>query len=137
MSAGPGASSAGDPLGAALLPVLLHRLGNAGQLLSALRSVLGLEGGERALHERADDLATTAREVEELGWALAALASASGADLLLARREPRGADILLDLRETYAATLDEAAAGEYRAAFTAAARRRFRSLTTLLEDLDA
>ena len=47
------------------------------------------------------------------------------------------ADILLDLRETYAATLDEAAAEEYRAAFTAAARRRFRGLTTLLEDLDA
>lgn len=89
--------SPSDPLAAALLPVLLHRLGNAGQLLTALRAVLGLEGGERALHERADDLATTAREVEELGWALAALASASGADLLLARREPRGAELLVEL----------------------------------------
>jgi hypothetical protein len=47
------------------------------------------------------------------------------------------ADRLLDIRETYAATLDGAAADEYRAAFTRAASRRYRRLTSLLEDLDA
>lgn len=44
------------------------------------------------------------------------------------------AERLYDLRETYAATLDERAADEYRAAFTKAARKRFRRYAALLEE---
>ena len=40
---------------------------------------------------------------------------------------------LYDLRETYAATLENGAAAEYRAAFTAAALKRFRRLASFLE----
>ena len=43
-------------------------------------------------------------------------------------------DRLLDMREGYAATLDEAAAEEYRTAFTRAARKRFGTPATILED---
>lgn len=46
------------------------------------------------------------------------------------------ADILLDVRETYASTLGEPEADDYRAAFTRAASRRFRRLSTLLADLE-
>ena len=41
---------------------------------------------------------------------------------------------LYDIREAYAGTLDEDAAEEYRAAFDAAARKRFRRFTAFLED---
>ena len=40
---------------------------------------------------------------------------------------------LHEMRETYAATLDESAAGEYRAAFDRAARKRFGRLAAFLE----
>jgi len=40
---------------------------------------------------------------------------------------------LYDLRETYAATLEDGTAAEYRAAFTAAALKRFRRLASFLE----
>ena len=43
-------------------------------------------------------------------------------------------DRLLDIRETYAATLDEAAADEYRAAFSRAARKRFGLAASILAD---
>ena len=43
-------------------------------------------------------------------------------------------DRLLDIRETYAATLDEAAADEYRVAFTRAARKRFGLAASILAD---
>jgi hypothetical protein len=46
------------------------------------------------------------------------------------------ADRLLDIRESYAATLAGDAVDEYRAAFGAAARRRFRRFASLLADLD-
>lgn len=46
------------------------------------------------------------------------------------------ADRLLDIRESFAHSLDDAAADEYRAAFTRAASRRYRRYTTLLADLD-
>ena len=41
---------------------------------------------------------------------------------------------LYDVRETYAATLAEDVADEYRAAFDAAALKRFRRLASFLED---
>jgi hypothetical protein len=43
---------------------------------------------------------------------------------------------LYDLREAYARTLENGAADEYRAAFNAAARKRFRRLAGFLEDED-
>lgn len=86
-----------DPLTRALLPVLLHKLSNATQLLTGLNAALALEGGGELLAERSDDLAATSRGVEELGWVLAVLGSAGGANLLLARREPRGLAILVPL----------------------------------------
>ena len=43
---------------------------------------------------------------------------------------------LYDLRETYAGTLDEDAAEEYRGAFDAASRKRFRRFAAFLEDED-
>jgi hypothetical protein len=43
---------------------------------------------------------------------------------------------LYDIRETYAGTLDEEAAEEYRGAFDAAARKRFRRFAAFLEDED-
>jgi hypothetical protein len=43
---------------------------------------------------------------------------------------------LYDVRETYAGTLDEEAAEEYRGAFDAAARKRFRRFAAFLEDED-
>ncbi len=43
---------------------------------------------------------------------------------------------LYDIRESYAGTLDEYAAEEYRGAFDAAARKRFKRLTAFLEDED-
>jgi len=43
------------------------------------------------------------------------------------------AERLLDVREAYASTLEDDVAGEYRAAFDRAARKRFRSFTGLLD----
>jgi hypothetical protein len=43
---------------------------------------------------------------------------------------------LYDVREAYAATLEEPAAGEYRAAFDAAAAKRFRRFASFLERED-
>jgi len=85
-----------DPLSAALLPVVIHDLNNATQLLTTLNTLLGMPGGERFLTERAGDLASVGEEVFELGWLMAALASSAGDDLLLARRHETGLDVMVD-----------------------------------------
>jgi len=85
----------GDPLAPLLLPVLVHRLNNATQLLSNLDAVLRVGGERDWLAERSSDLGDSAHDVHELGYVLAVLASASGADLLLARREPAGLAYML------------------------------------------
>jgi hypothetical protein len=82
------APSITDPLGRAMLPVLLHRVGNASQLLTALDGLLEVD--PRALETRSGDLAAVGETVDEIGWLLALLASASGARLLLDRRERGG-----------------------------------------------
>lgn len=79
-----------DPLSEALLPVLVHRMNNTTQLLSNLRSVLQHAGERDWLGERAEDLASAYGDLDAAGYLMAVLASASGADLLLARREARG-----------------------------------------------
>lgn len=88
----------GDPLAEAMVPVLLHRLNNATQILTSLNSLLALGPDGRALFEaRASDLAYASERVDELGWCLAVAASALGADLLLARRDRAGLVALVDL----------------------------------------
>jgi hypothetical protein len=82
-----------------LLPVLIHRMNNATQLMSNL-SALSRCGpgpsGKDWLEERAEDLAQTSREIDVLGYLLAVLASASGADLLLERRVPNGITLMTE-----------------------------------------
>lgn len=86
-----------DPLARALMPVLLHRLNNATQVLAGWNSLLGLPGAESLLARRADDLAEAAQTADEIGYVLAVLASAAGADLLLERRSAVGLVPLLAL----------------------------------------
>lgn len=86
-----------DHLARSLLPVLLHKLANATQLLTGMNAMLNLEGGEQLFAERSGDLARCSSNVVELGWALAVVASGNGAELLLARRDPRGLRIVLEL----------------------------------------
>lgn len=86
---------AADPLAAALLPVLLHRLNNATQLLETLGSLARLDAERDWIGERSADLLEVSARVEELGYVLAVLASAAGADLLQERREPRGVELLV------------------------------------------
>lgn len=90
-----GSERALDPLASALLPVLLHKLNNTTQLISGFATLLAMRGGEELLVDRSDDLAGASLSVDELGWLLAVLASACGADLLLTRREARGLEILV------------------------------------------
>ncbi|MFT7668336.1 MAG: hypothetical protein ACI8X5_001027 [Planctomycetota bacterium] len=89
-------TSVTDPLAAALLPVLVHRMNNTTQLVSNLHAIVQLGGDRNWLAERAGDLADSAADIGELGYLLAVLSSASGADMLLARRLPRGVAILLE-----------------------------------------
>ncbi len=84
-----------DPLSKALLPVLIHELNNATQLLTSLNALLAIPGGERFLTERAPDMTSVGEEVLDLGWLMAALATASGDDLLLARRHETGLDVMV------------------------------------------
>lgn len=86
-----------DPLVRALLPVLIHKLGNTTQLLTGLNAMLHIEGGEDLFASRVGDLGHASGQVHELGFALAALGSAAGAELLLARRDPRGVAVLVEL----------------------------------------
>src|SRR5262245_57726535 len=83
-----------DPLARALLPVLLHRVANAAQILSGLDALLPL--GPAVLEERSGDLASAGETVDDVGWLLALLASASGSRLLLGRRNRGGLPPLLD-----------------------------------------
>ncbi len=89
--------TAPDPLARALLPALIHKLGNATQLLTGLNAMLALDGGEELFAGRSSDLARCSGDVRDLGWALAVVASGSGSNLLLDRREPRGLEIILPL----------------------------------------
>jgi hypothetical protein len=86
-----------DPLTRALLPTLLHKLGNATQLLTGVNALLAIDGGDALLEERAQDLRRTGVDIERLGWLLGVLSSGCGADLLLARRAPEGLAWMLEL----------------------------------------
>lgn len=86
-----------DPVSRLLLPVLVHEVNNATQLLVGLRALLDLPGGEALFAQRADELARTSLRMEELGFALAVLATSNGSNMLLARRHPRAVELLWDL----------------------------------------
>ena len=88
--------TAGERLAAGLLPVLLHRIHNNTQLLVALRSVIDV-APEGLTARSGADLSAAGEDAHEQGWLLGVLAGALGADLLLAREEPRGLEPMLRL----------------------------------------
>ncbi len=81
----------------ALLPVLIHEMNNGTQLLVGFRSLLEIPGGEALFAQKAGELASGSRRLEDLGFALAVVSTSSGADMLMARRERRALQILWDL----------------------------------------
>lgn len=90
-----GRPGVGDPLVARLLPVLMHRLNNATQLMSNLHAMGQYEPETDWLKSHCDDLAECSVGIEQAGYLLAVLASSSGANLLLERREERGVEIMV------------------------------------------
>ncbi|MEM9379254.1 MAG: hypothetical protein AAGB93_04820 [Planctomycetota bacterium] len=86
-----------DPVARTLIPVLVHEVNNTTQLLVGLRALLDLPGGEDLFSKRADELARASEQMNDLGFALAVLATANGADMLLARRSRRAVEILWTL----------------------------------------
>jgi hypothetical protein len=84
----------GDPLAARLLPVLMHRMNNATQLLSNLHAMSQYGGDRDWIEEHANDLAECSTDIDRMGYLLAVLASACGADLLLKRRIVRGLEVM-------------------------------------------
>ncbi|MEM6672881.1 MAG: hypothetical protein AAF726_08545 [Planctomycetota bacterium] len=89
--------AADDPVSKTLLPALVHEVNNATQLLVGLRALLELPSGEELFAQRANDLARASERMDELGFALAVLATANGADVLLARRHAEALRIVWDL----------------------------------------
>jgi hypothetical protein len=85
-----------DPLAEQLLPVLMHRMNNTTQLLSNLEALGRVTGGTDWVSERSQDLSSASVDVDEIGYLLAVVASAKGADLLLARRVAGGLRIMVD-----------------------------------------
>lgn len=91
-----------DELSRALVAVLLHKLANTTQYLSAVNACLADEAARSsgALSSGAlsvDGLSSTALEVDELGFVLGLVANANGADLLLERRKRNGLTALVSL----------------------------------------
>ena len=86
-----------DPWVAAWMPVLLHELNNQTQLLTGLRAVLELGDADELFYARADDLVRAGERTRDLGYAMAVMGSAHGADVLLARRDRRGLQHMLGL----------------------------------------
>jgi hypothetical protein len=85
-----------DPLARLLLPVLVHRMNNTTQLLSNLQTLTRVAAETDWLSARAGDLEAATVDVDELGYLLAVVASASGADLLLERRVAEGLRIMIE-----------------------------------------
>lgn len=91
------ALTSSDLLVARLLPAVVHEVNNATQLLVGLKALLAIPGGEAMFASRADDLGRTSHRMGDLGFAMAVLATAAGADMLMARRDARSIEILWDL----------------------------------------
>ena len=88
-----------DPLVELLLPTVIHRLGNATQLLTGLNGLLALGGvdGMALVASRGPDMERAGGQASRVGYALGVLGSAQGSELLLARREAKGLEWLVDL----------------------------------------
>lgn len=86
-----------DPLVARLLPLVVHEVNNTTQLLVGLKAMLEIPGGDELFAARANDLAQSSTRMGDLGLAMAMLATAAGADMLMARRDPRSIEILWSL----------------------------------------
>jgi len=89
-------SSVGDPLADHLLPVLVHRMNNTTQLLSNLQALGRVSETTDWLAERNEDLAGACGDMDRVGYLMAVVASASGADLLLKRRESEGLQFVME-----------------------------------------
>lgn len=79
-----------DAFARAALPVLMHRINNATQVLAGLNALLALRGTEALALARSADLSEIAITYAESGWLLAVLGSALGTESLLERRERAG-----------------------------------------------
>jgi hypothetical protein len=77
------------------VPVLMHRLNNATQLLNGINAMIALRDAAHA-PRTASDLGYASTTIDEIGWLLGVLSSASGHELLLARRERRGLDAMFN-----------------------------------------
>lgn len=93
----PHSHTSSDEFARALVAVVLHDLANTTQYLTALSQLLALEPGAGSANSRVGGLASTALEVDEMGWILGLVANASGADLLLDRRRANGIAPLVEL----------------------------------------
>ena len=88
-----------DPLVALLMPAVIHRLGNATQLLTGLNAMLAM-GDQDALDMvagRGEDLSRAGMHSIHMGYALGVLGSVQGSNLLLSRREARGLEWMVEL----------------------------------------
>lgn len=104
---------AADPVARALLPVLLHGVNNATQLLVGLRALLDIPGGDALFAQRSEDLGAASTAMYDHGFALAVVSTAGGANMLMARRHAGGIGILWGL-----ALQSEERTGETRVACT-------------------
>jgi hypothetical protein len=86
-----------DAYARAALPVLMHRINNATQVLAGLNALLKLGAAPGLLEQRAQDLGQVARTYADSGWLIAVLGSALGAETLLERREQGGLEAVLEL----------------------------------------
>ncbi|MCZ6464391.1 MAG: hypothetical protein O7A09_08625 [Proteobacteria bacterium] len=87
-----------EDLLAAILPVVLERMQRATRRLRACSEEIARDPGFAARHGRGlPELEKVQRDSEKLGWMMGVLASASGEDLLLTRREPFGIALVFEL----------------------------------------
>ncbi|MEM7311457.1 MAG: hypothetical protein AAF682_32640 [Planctomycetota bacterium] len=87
-----------EDLLAQVLPVVQERMKRASTKLASCSKRLARDPGSLQRAPRgAGELEEVQQESETLGWVLGVLASASGDDLLLARREPYGIALVGDL----------------------------------------
>ncbi len=86
-----------DPFVRAALPVLLHRLNNAAQIVLGVNALLGLGARADVLDARAGDLAQVARDYADSGWLLGLCAAALGGVDRFERRDRDGLDVVFRL----------------------------------------
>lgn len=91
------AASELDPFVHGALPVLLHRLNNAAQILAGVNAILSIDPRAEVLGARAGDLAEIARDYSDSGWLLGVCAMALGEHDRFERRDARGLELATNL----------------------------------------